>query len=254
MPDQIKIHRLATLLMAARTEGCRLPRLDPDLQPRDVEAADAVQDAVADVLGPVGAYKVAQVGDGPGSWGSIFASAIFPSPAEVRTAGNGLKIETEIGFVFGQDLPGRADGRAYDAAAVVRAIEGAFVAFELVDSRLPVEPKPSALSTRADAMGNWGLVHGPVVSDWQPLMDRALQVTTRLDGKTILSQRGGHPSGNPFHPLVWLANALARRGRGLHAGQSVITGAFAPSRPISPGDAATADIEGLGRISFRLTD
>ena len=103
-------------------------------------------------------------------------------------------------------------------------------------------------------MSNWGLVQGTLVRDWQPLMDMALQVTTTLGGKTILSQRGGHPSGNPFHPLVWLANALVRRGQGLRAGQSVITGAFAPSQPIFPGDVATANIEGLGTIRFRLAD
>lgn len=253
MLQDYKITRLATLLVEARRGVHRLDAVPADLMPQDAAEADAVQDATAALLGPVGGFKVFQVAAGPGSWGAIYAADIHPSPAHISCPANALKVEAEIAFRIGGDLPGRADGRPYTADEVAAHIATAFPAFELVDSRLPSEPKPAALAARADAMSNFGLVTGTEVADWRPLVRDDLFVSLDIDGRRVVAQVGGHPSGDPFHPMVWLANALAARGRGLVAGQVVTTGAFGGSHFLRDGEVAIASIAGFAPISFEAT-
>ena len=52
--------------------------------------------------------------------------------------------------------------------------------------------------------------------------------------------------------VAWLANALARRGRGLKAGEFVTTGSICEVIWVKPGDVAIATIESLGSVSARF--
>lgn len=243
--------QLVELLIEARQTGRPLT-LAPELEPADAAAADAVQLAVAGRFGGSTGYKVFQVGDVPGAWGAILGSRIFAAPARVHYLTAPLKVEAEIAFAFGRDLSGKPDGAPYTAAEVEAAVAGAFVAFEIIESRLAGEPKPSPLASRADMMSNWGLVRGPLLADWRRAVHPDVAVRLDIAGKTVVDRRGGHPSGDPAHPLVWLANALASAGRGLKAGEVVTTGAFGGSHPVAPGQTAIATIEGFGSIAFTL--
>jgi len=245
--------RLADLLIEAREKGKKLtPEAIGDLVPPDAATADAAQLAVAARLGPIGGYKVLQVGDNPGAWGAVLAKRIFEAPASVAYSVSPLKVEAEIAFVFGRDLPGKPDGTPYSADDVAAAIGGAFPAFEILESRLAAEPQPSPLLGRADFMGNWGLVRGPVVADWRARVHADVAVRLEVGGRVAVDQRGGHPSGDPAHPLTWLANALAAAGRPLRAGEVVTTGAFGGGHDIAPGETAVATIEGFEPIRFTL--
>lgn len=251
MPTSSPIKRLADQLLDARRNGTKLSADSlADLVPADAAAADAVQLAVAAELGPIGGYKVLQVGDAAGSWGAILANRIFTAPAAVAYELSPIKVEAEIAFVFGRDLPGKAGG--YTADDVFAAIAGAFAAFELLESRFAAEPKPSPLFGRADFMTNWGLVRSTPVAAWRPLVRPDVAVRLEIGGRVAVDQRGGHPSGDPAHPLVWLANALAAAGRGLKAGEVVTTGAFGGGHAIAPGETAVASIEGFQPITFTL--
>lgn len=244
---------LAGLLLEARHKGDKLAAdAVGHLVPADAEAADAVQLAVAANLGPIGGYKVLQVGDGPGSWGAILADRIFEAPAEVAYRVSPIKVEAEIAFVFASDLSGRRDGKAYSSGEVAEAVGGAFAAFEILESRLAGDPKPSPLLARADFMGNWGLVRGPAVADWRARVHADVAVRLEIAGRIAVDQKGGHPSGDPFHPLTWLANALVAAGRPLRAGQVVTTGAFGGGHAIAPGETAVATIDGFDPIRFAL--
>lgn len=245
--------RLADLLIAARREGSKLTsEAVGRLEPTDAAAADAAQLAVVAKLGAIGGYKVLQVGDAPGSWGAILADHILEAPAEVTYSTSPLKVEAEIAFAFGRDLPGKPDGTAYSADEVAEAVAGAFVAFEILESRLVADPRPSALLSRADFMGNWGLVRSPLVADWRHLVRADVAVRLEVGGRVAVDQRGGHPSGDPAHPLTWLANTLAAGGLPLKAGDMVTTGAFGGGHAIAPGETAVATIEGFKPIRFTL--
>ena len=244
---------LADLLIAARLKGEKLTGdAIGKFAPMDAAAADAAQLAVAAKLGAVGGYKVLQVGDAPGSWGVVLADRIFTAPAKVAYSTSPLKVEAEIAFEFGRDLPGKPGGVAYTAEDLAEAITGAFAAFEILESRLADDPRPSPLLARADFMGNWGLVKSSPVADWRHLVHADVAVRLEVGGRIVVDQRGGHPSGVPSHPLTWLANTLAASGRPLRAGSVVTTGAFGGGHPIVPGETAVATIEGFAPIRFTL--
>lgn len=250
MLDSAKTGRLARLLLDARAAAAPLAVLPDELAAISAAEADAVQLLCADELGPTGGYKVLQVADRDGSFGFIPASAILASPATMAAGGARLKIEIEIAFRIGRDLPGRADGAPYSAEEVGAAIAGAFAAFEIVESRLP--PAPPPLAARADAMSNRGLVVGPEVADWRGRVRADVAATLAISGRVVVAATGGHPSGDPFHSVPWLANALVLAGRPLVAGQVVTTGAFGGSHPIAPGDEVSGEIAGFPPIAFRL--
>lgn len=253
MLEIAKITRLATLLAEARRAGRRLPTLPPELEPLDAAEADAVQWATAERLGEaVAGYKVAQVGGADGSLGLIAAPRLLASPSRAILPATGVRIELEVAFRVGRDLPGRADGRPYGADEVAAALDSAFAAFEIVESRLPAEPKPAPLAARADSLSNWGLVIGAPIADWRPAVRDDLDVALVIDGANIVAQRGGHPAGDPFHPVVWLANALAARGAGLTADQVVTTGAFGGSHPLPAGASVTGNIGGFAPVNLEV--
>ncbi len=54
--------------------------------------------------------------------------------------------------------------------------------------------------------------------------------------------------GHPFEALAWLANALARRGRSLRAGEFVFTGSVVETKWLNQGDSVVMTIEGLGGV------
>jgi len=54
--------------------------------------------------------------------------------------------------------------------------------------------------------------------------------------------------GHPHNALAWLANHLAEEGRGLHAGQIVLTGSLVKTVWLKPGAHVTMELEGLGRV------
>lgn len=253
MQDNGSVVALADLLIEARGKGKKLtPEAIGGLVPQDAVSADAVQLAVAGRLGPIGGYKVLQVGDAAGVWSPILAERIYEAPAAVAYSLSDLKVEAEVAFLFARDLPGKATGMPYSADEVAEAVDGAFVAFEILETRLAAEPKPSPLLSRADFLSNWGLVRSAVRADWQTRVHANLAVRLEVGGRTVVDQKGGHPSGNPAHALTWLANALAAAGHPLKKGDVVTTGAFGGGHPIAKGETAVATIEGFDPIRFTL--
>jgi 2-keto-4-pentenoate hydratase len=54
--------------------------------------------------------------------------------------------------------------------------------------------------------------------------------------------------GDPHNALAWLANHLAAAGKGLHAGQIVLTGSLVKTVWLNAGDHVTMELAGLGRV------
>ena len=60
---------------------------------------------------------------------------------------------------------------------------------------------------------------------------------------------GADVLGHPHHALAWLANHLAADGKGLHAGQIVLTGSLVKTVWLNAGDTVEIDLSDLGRVS-----
>lgn len=63
---------------------------------------------------------------------------------------------------------------------------------------------------------------------------------------------GADVLGHPHHALSWLANHLADEGRGLHAGQIVLTGSLVKTLWLNAGDSAVMELAGLGSVDVRF--
>jgi 2-keto-4-pentenoate hydratase len=187
----------------------------PDL---GVEDAYRVQAAVLARRGAtVAGWKVAIVG-GRAAAAPIAGSDVFPSDAVLVHAA-GTRIESEIGFVLGRDLPPRET--PYSRDEILEAIAGVNVAFEIVCARLGEPPSVPFPTFLADGLGNAGVVVGATLDGRAAFPPRAV---LSADGVEIAA--GEHPHGDPLAGLLAWANDQQDRCGGLRAGQRVITGSF----------------------------
>jgi 2-keto-4-pentenoate hydratase len=212
--------------------GARLPEAS---RPATLEDALKIQDRMIRVYGQeVGGFKCSVPTAERTLMAPIFAPTIVTGvPCYVRAAtpqaGDTARIEPEIAFVLGRDLPPRAT--PYSEAEVRAAIGEVRLVLELLGSRY-IDPEGLPfLEMLADCVSNQGLFLGPAVSGGlaAPLSEFALRIE-RTDGtapQVLLAQTGKHPNGHPLLPLYWMANFQSTRGAGLRAGQIVTTGSYA---------------------------
>jgi 2-keto-4-pentenoate hydratase len=147
----------------------------------------------------------------------------------VRVRSQQARIEPELAFVLGRDLPPRDE--PYTPAEVDAAIASAHMALELIDSRYADRGGVSFEENLADGLVNRGLLLGTALNLADARGASMLRITVRsaADGQLVVKHDGRHPDAAPCAPLYWLANHLRTQGPGLKAGQAVITGSYAGS-------------------------
>ncbi|MGD2269992.1 MAG: hypothetical protein PVI06_06285 [Desulfobacterales bacterium] len=153
------------------------------------------------------------------------------------------KIECEICFKLSRDL----SGQNISFEDVLAATEGVSASFEICDSRICDWqcPFPDILADNGFA----GRVVLPHV--WQPVSGLDLPGETVVlwqNGKKISEGKGEAAMGHPANSVIWLVNKLAERGKGLKAGQFVMTGTLTPILPIEKGATYVASFSSLGEI------
>jgi 2-keto-4-pentenoate hydratase len=65
--------------------------------------------------------------------------------------------------------------------------------------------------------------------------------------------KGEAAMGHPAKAVIWLAGKLADRGKGLKAGQFIMTGTLTPILTIEKGSAYTASFSSLGEINITFS-
>jgi 2-keto-4-pentenoate hydratase len=217
----------AQFLFAARQRRAPGPRMPEDIRPADFADAHAIQKRVAELLGhPVGGWKCSVPTDTrPVISARIFAPDIVSgSPCAVLPVGDRARIEPEIAFVLGRDLPAR--GTPYGEDEIRGAIREARFVLELIGPRF-VDPGACTFPELvADSIANQGLFVGPVVINPFARHLEEFPVTVRAGNALVAEREGKHPDGHPLRPLYWLANYLAQHGPSLRAGQIVTTGSY----------------------------
>ncbi|HKF60639.1 MAG TPA: fumarylacetoacetate hydrolase family protein, partial [Dongiaceae bacterium] len=155
-------------------------------------------------------------------------------------------VEAEFAFRFGRDLPARAE--AYGMAEVIAAAADLHLAIELPDARFDRFAEIGAPSIAADdAFAAWFIL-GPQVAGWRSLDLPAQPVRAIRNGKPAGEGSGANALGDPQAALTWLVNERAKRGRGVKAGEVVITGTCVKPVEIEPGDRVTVEFPGLGEV------
>ena len=237
--------------------GARLP--EPN-RPATLEDALKIQDRMVRVYGQeVGGYKCSVPTAERTVIAPIFAPTIASSgPYLVRAAtpnaGDTARIEPEIAFVLGRDLPPRET--PYSEAEVRAAVGEVRLVLEVLGCRYIDPTGLPFLETLADCVSNQGLYIGPVVAAGldAPLSEFALRIE-RTDGaapELLKAQQGKHPDGNPLLPLYWIANFQASRGGGLRAGQIVTTGSYAGMIDVPLAAPLRVEFGGLGAIDVEF--
>lgn len=157
------------------------------------------------------------------------------------------KVEAEVAFVVGRDLVGGVPSYAEFMAAIDHALP----ALEIVDSAI-TDWKISLVDTVADnaSCGLYVLGDQPVALGQLSLADLGMSMSCH--GHTVSVGTGAACLGHPLRAAYWLACTMARLGRGLRAGQVVLSGALGPMVPVAAGDLVQAQIGALGRVGCRL--
>jgi len=145
-----------------------------------------------------------------------------PCPVWFR---DGVRVEPELAFAMGQDLPARP--QPYEPADVDKAIASTHLALELIDSRYNDPSTLSFADKLADGLVNQGLFIGPAVDGELASLTNVMPIGIRTADSPEQVRAGQHPDPLPRLPLYWLVEYLREQGIGLKAGQVVITGSYA---------------------------
>lgn len=181
--------------------------------------------------------------------GIMWGNHLYPSGVELARHRYGqLGLEFEIAMRMGQDLP--AEAGPFGVAAVADAVAAVCPAVEVVDGRGGDLVASSLPDLVADNIWHCSAVLSPWVQKWPDLAD-ATGVLYR-DGEEIARAKGVDIMGHPMNAMCWLANHLRERGRGLKAGEVVITGSFTKIQ-FPPGPCRYRfEVAGLGAVEVAV--
>jgi 2-keto-4-pentenoate hydratase len=156
------------------------------------------------------------------------------------------RVEVEVGFVLGDDLP----GSGCTEQDVLDRTEALAPAIELIDSRI-LDWRISLPDTIADNASSAGFVLGAARVSPSDVDIRAIDVTLWRNGEEVATGRSDAVLGNPVTAVAWLARKVDDFGVRLKAGDIVLPGSCTRAIDARPGDDFVADFAGLG--SVRLT-
>ncbi|MFC8662272.1 2-keto-4-pentenoate hydratase [Streptomyces sp. NPDC057199] len=155
------------------------------------------------------------------------------------------RCEPEIAFLIGRDLA----GAGVSAAHVLAATEAVFPAIDVLDSRYSGYSFTLADVVADNASAAGYLLGGQATSPSG--IDLALTgVVLEKNGSVVSTATGAAALGHPAAAVAWMVRALAARGRGLKAGQVVLSGALTEAIAVSAGDTVVARFNTLGSVEL----
>jgi len=255
----MNLQKAAAILVERRQTGIQGNRLPQELRPGNAQQALSIQAAVSDLWceledDTIGGWKCLVSSEEKPIVGPIYTRtinsvapvAIWPKPADKNLA----RIEPELAFFFGKDLPPRTE--PYTPAEVDAAISRTHMALELIGCRYTDPSSCEFPEMLADGLVNQGLFIGPQVDNELARNAGEFAINVR-HGIEVSDHQGKHPNRNPRAPLYWLAEFLRSRGQGIIAGQAVITGSFAGVFEVPINANITLEYAGLGMMEVSFT-
>lgn len=248
------IQAAAAILAERRRQGLQGPCLPEGLRPLSLDDALAIQRAIMPLMDDaIAGWKCGTPGPDKLVVAPIYAGTVqrdVAQPCSVWAHEGAVRIEPELCFVLGQDLPPR--DASYDPAEVDAAIARTHLALELIDSRYSDPSVLSFADKLADGLVNQGLFIGPEVDEEEASQTHVMPITVRIQGASEQARAGQHPDPLPRLPLYWLAEYLREQGVGLKAGQVVITGSYAGTFALPVDQPVTLRYGDLGELAVRF--
>ncbi|MFK0224839.1 2-keto-4-pentenoate hydratase [Streptomyces sp. NPDC090303] len=154
------------------------------------------------------------------------------------------RVEVEVGFVLGADLP----GEGCTPEDVLAATERVVPALELIDSRIR-DWRITIADTIADNASSAGYVIGEG-RDPRELDLTAIDARLTRGDELLAEGRSDAVLGDPARSVAWLARTVARFGVPLRKGHVVLPGSCTRAVDVAAGSTFTAGFDGLGSVSL----
>ena len=129
------------------------------------------------------------------------------------------------------------------------AIDVVYPAMEIIETRGPFTEQ-IALALADNAQQKTVILGSPSAL---PADLTAIEAHVSINGQPVATGTGDAVLGNPLNSIVWLASKLGLYGRGLKAGEIVMTGSFTRQFPIAPGDKIETVFSGLGAVATEMS-
>ena len=211
----------------------------------------AVLESLLDDGAELGGWKIGwtsrgardKMGVGFRPFGYVLANRVLATGAEIDLAPfDDCFLEVEIGVVMGSDLSG-PDVSLDEARAAVAAV---VPAFEIGTRALPTGSSDGI--RLGNGLNNWGIVFGEHRPTDLSLDD--LHVSMSCDGNEIgAGGTGQDVIDDPYLSITRVCNTLHRFGRGLRAGETLITGSVLPGVKVEQPGVWVGDFGALGTVT-----
>ncbi|MFX0579998.1 2-keto-4-pentenoate hydratase [Nocardia nepalensis] len=157
------------------------------------------------------------------------------------------RVEVEVGFILGADLPG-ADCTEADVLAATVAYAPSI---ELIDSRIK-DWKIGLADTISDNASSAGFVLGAARVAPKDLDIKAIDAVLTRNGEVVAEGRSDAVLGDPVIAVAWLARKVASFGVRLKAGDIVLPGSCTRAIDARVGDSFHAEFAGLGSVRLQF--
>jgi 2-keto-4-pentenoate hydratase len=251
----------AERFVAARLAARALPEY-PGPLPETLADAYGRQDAAISLWpDEVAGWKVGGIAEpwaarfgAPRLLGPIFRRNIWHARAGTVTQlpiipGGFAAVEAEYVVVLA-DAPPRAriEWTVADAIGLVAELR---VGIELAGSPLATINELGPAVVVSDFGNNGGLILGEPITGWRSRPLESLTCETWVGGHRVGEGGAASIAGGPLAALAFALGCSARRGRLLHAGDVISTGACTGIHPVRIGEEARVAFEGVGELRCR---
>lgn len=250
MISSTECSQAATELLSYRVADASYQQLGVGIRPTSIDDALLIQKEML-TRGPVGAWKaLLPPADDQVIVAPIFADTINQGKQCLLFADNNLaRIEPEIAFILGKDLPAKAS--AYSEAEIDDAVATCHMALELMQDRFIDNSAVTFYDKLADCLVNQGLFIGPEIDKEKAYQTSTINISIEQKGNKQ-TFAGKHPNLSPQKPLYWLINYMNKRGVDFTAGQAVITGSYAGIVELLFNSDTEIEYQGLGKYSVEF--
>ncbi|WP_225727683.1 MULTISPECIES: 2-keto-4-pentenoate hydratase [unclassified Nocardia] len=158
------------------------------------------------------------------------------------------RVEVEVGFLLGADLPGENCTEADVLAATVAYAP----AIELIDSRIK-DWNIRLCDTISDNASSAGFVLGAGRVAPKDIDIKGIDALLTRNGAVVAEGRSDAVLGDPVIAVAWLARKVASFGVRLRAGDVVLPGSCTRAIDARPGDQFHAEFAGLGSVRLQFS-
>lgn len=254
---------LANYLVAAEVEKREVVKVTANLKPDlTVDEAYLVQQELVNIklgegkriigpkMGLTSQAKMKQMNVNEPIYGYVFDYMLIDNGGNVPLQELiHPKVEAEIAFIIGEDI----EGPGVTGAQVLAKTKYVLPALEIIDSRYE-NFNFTLADVVADNASTSRVVFGTSLKKPEQFELDLIGATLRINGEIKELGAGAAVLGHPANAIAMLANMLARKGEKVRKGDVILSGALTGAVMLKNGDFVSGKFDGLGEVTFTVTE